>query len=108
MNIQSGVKIEEAEKKSLQEILDLPITNADGERVVLRNVVNVHPRQGPVLIERKDQERVTYVTANISGRDMGSVLSDIREGLKSIPTPIDFSILFGGDYEEQQNPFVSF
>jgi hydrophobic/amphiphilic exporter-1 (mainly G- bacteria), HAE1 family len=99
------VKIEEAEKKSLQEILDLPITNADGERVVLRNVVNVHPRQGPVLIERKDQERVTYVTANISGRDMGSVLSDIREGLKSIPTPIDFSILFGGDYEEQQKSF---
>ncbi len=99
------VKIEEAEKKSLQEILDLPITNADGAKVVLRNVVNVHPRQGPVLIERKDQERVTYVTANISGRDMGSVLSDIREGLKSLPIPIDFSILFGGDYEEQQKSF---
>lgn len=99
------VKIEEAEKKSLQEILDLPITNADGEKVVLRNVVNVHPRQGPVLIERKDQERVTYVTANISGRDMGSVLSDIREGLKSVPIPVDFSILFGGDYEEQQKSF---
>lgn len=99
------VKIKEAEKKSLQEILDLPITNADGERVVLRNVVNVHPRRGPVLIERKDQERVTYVTANITGRDMGSVLSDIREGLRSVPVPIDFSILFGGDYEEQQKSF---
>lgn len=99
------VKIEGAEKKDLQDILDLPITNADGERVVLRNVVEVRPRRGPVLIERKDQERVVYVTANISGRDMGSILADIREGLQSVPVPRDFSILFGGDYEEQQKSF---
>jgi HAE1 family hydrophobic/amphiphilic exporter-1 len=66
------VKIAGAEKKDLRDILDLPITNAEGERVVLRNMVEVRPRRGPVLIERKDQERVVYVTANISGRDMGS------------------------------------
>jgi HAE1 family hydrophobic/amphiphilic exporter-1 len=58
-----------------------------------------------VLIQRKDQERVVYVTANISGRDMGSILADIREGLKSVPVPRDFNIFFGGDYEEQQKSF---
>jgi len=99
------VKIEGADKKDLRDILDLPITNAEGERVVLRNVVEVRPRRGPVLIQRKDQERVVYVTANISGRDMGSILADIREGLRSVPVPRDFSILFGGDYEEQQKAF---
>lgn len=99
------VKIAGAEKKDLRDILDLPITNADGERIVLRNVVEVRPRRGPVLIERKAQERVVYVTANISGRDMGSVFADIREGLQSVPVPRDFSILFGGDYEEQQKSF---
>ncbi|HUV09258.1 MAG TPA: efflux RND transporter permease subunit, partial [Spirochaetia bacterium] len=88
-----------------KDILDLPITNAEGEPVVLRNVVQIIPKRGPVLIERKDQERVLYVTANISGRDMGSVLEDIREGLRSVPVPRDFSILFGGDYEEQQKAF---
>jgi HAE1 family hydrophobic/amphiphilic exporter-1 len=99
------VKIAGAEKKDLRDILDLPITNAEGERVVLRNMVEVRPRRGPVLIERKDQERVVYVTANISGRDMGSILADIREGLQSVPVPRDFNILFGGDYEEQQKSF---
>jgi HAE1 family hydrophobic/amphiphilic exporter-1 len=99
------VKLENAEKKDLRDILDLPVTNADGDRVVLRNVVTVRPRKGPVLIERKDQERVVYVTANLSGRDMGSVLADIREGLQSVPVPRDFSIRFGGDYEEQQKSF---
>ncbi|NQT10493.1 MAG: efflux RND transporter permease subunit, partial [Desulfobacteraceae bacterium] len=99
------VKIEGAEKKDLRDILDLPITNAEGEQVVLRNVVNIRPRRGPVLIQRKDQERVVYVTANISGRDMGSILTDIREGLQSVPVPRNFNILFGGDYEEQQKSF---
>jgi hydrophobic/amphiphilic exporter-1 (mainly G- bacteria), HAE1 family len=102
---QIRVKIEGAETKDLRDILDLPITNNDGEPVVLRNVVAVRPRLGPVLIERKDQERVIYVTANISGRDMGAILSDIRKGLQSVPIPRDFNILFGGDYEEQQKAF---
>ncbi|HUV51436.1 MAG TPA: efflux RND transporter permease subunit [Anaerolineae bacterium] len=99
------VKLEDAEKKELRDILDLTVTNAEGERVVLRNVVEVRPRLGPVLIERKDQERVVYVTANITGRDMGSVLADIQKGLQNVPVPRDFSILFGGDYKEQQKAF---
>ena len=99
------VKLEGAEKKDLRDILDLPNTNAEGERVVLRNVIDVRPRRGPVLIQRKDQERVVYVTANISDRDMGSILADIQEGLKTVPVPRDFSIHFGGDYEEQQKAF---
>jgi len=99
------VKLQAAEKRDLRDILDLPITNADGEPVVLRNVVQVHPRRGPVLLERKDQERVVYVTANISDRDLGSILTDVQDRLKSIPVPRDFSILLGGDYEEQQKAF---
>jgi HAE1 family hydrophobic/amphiphilic exporter-1 len=99
------VKLENAEKKDLQEILDLPLTNTDGEPVVLRNVVQIKPRTGPIFIQRQDQERVVYASADIAGRDMGSILADIREGLRSIPVPRDFNILFGGDYEEQQKAF---
>jgi HAE1 family hydrophobic/amphiphilic exporter-1 len=48
---------------------------------------------------------VVYVTANITDRDMGAILSDIREGLRSVPVPRDFSIFFGGDFEEKQKAF---
>lgn len=73
--------------------------------MVLRNVVNIESRTAPVRIERKDQERVVTVSANISGRDMGSILDDIREGLRKVAVPNDFSIVFGGDYEEQVKAF---
>lgn len=99
------VKLKDAEKMDLPDILDLTITNSDGQPVVLRNVVNVEPRMGPVRIERKDRERLVTVSANISGRDLGSILSDIRERLRSVAVPRDFSIAFGGEYEEQQKAF---
>jgi len=52
-----------------------------------------------------DQERIIRVSAEISGRDMGSVLSDLQEQLQKVPVPPDFTIGFGGDYEEQQKSF---
>jgi len=73
--------------------------------VVLRNVVDVRPRRGPVRIERKDQERVVTVSANVSGRDLGSIIEDARQRLRSIPVPRGFSVVFSGEYEEQQKAF---
>ncbi len=99
------VKLREAEKMNFRDILDLTLVNSAGQPVVIRNVVTVAPRSGPVIIERKDQERIVSISADISGRDMGSVISDIRKQLQGIPVPADFTIAFGGDYEEQQKSF---
>jgi HAE1 family hydrophobic/amphiphilic exporter-1 len=68
------VKLKDAEKMNLREILDLTINNRDGQPVVLRNVVHIEPQTGPVIIERMNQERIVTIRAHISGRDMGSVI----------------------------------
>jgi HAE1 family hydrophobic/amphiphilic exporter-1 len=99
------VRLGEEDRKDLDELLDLTVVNSRGEPVVLRNVVSAVHREGPVRIERKDQERIITIEANFTGRDMGSVIGDIRKGLRSVPVPKDFAILFGGDYEEQQKAF---
>ncbi len=99
------VKLRDAEKSDLRDILDLTLTNTDGQPVVLRNVVDSVPRSGPVLIERKDQERIITVTGEVSGRDMGSVIADVQSRLRSVPVPSGFTIGYGGDYEEQQESF---
>jgi HAE1 family hydrophobic/amphiphilic exporter-1 len=99
------VKLKDAEQRSLSDILDLTLTSADGEPVVLKNIVKVNPRIGPVTIERKDQERIVLVEANILGRDMGSIVAEVQEKLRSVPIPRDFSVGVAGDYEEQQKAF---
>jgi len=99
------VRLSEEDRRELDDLLDLTVVNNRGEPVILRNVIKTAPEEGPVSIERKDQERIITVDANFTGRDMGSVISDIRDGLRSVPVPRDFAILFGGDYEEQQEAF---
>lgn len=99
------VRLSEEDRKELSDLLDLTVINNQGRPVVLRNVLRSESLEGPTEIERKDQERIISIRANFTGRDMGSVISDIRAGLRSIPIPKDFSIQFGSDYEEQQRSF---
>ncbi|MBN1352675.1 efflux RND transporter permease subunit [candidate division KSB1 bacterium] len=99
------VRLSEEDRKNLSDILDLTVVNNRSESIILRNVVDVVPQEGPVRIERKDQERIITVQANFTGRDMGTIVSETRQRLRSVPVPKDFAILFGGDYEEQQEAF---
>jgi len=99
------VRIRDSEQMEVENLLDLALVNASGDSVALRNILTVTERRGPVQIQRKDQERIIQVSANIEGRDMGSIIAEIRENLRDIPVPEGFAITFGGDYEEQQDSF---
>ncbi len=99
------VKGEEPERMNLDDILDLTILNSAGRPVALRNVASIVERQGPILVERIDQERVVNLTADPGIRSLGTVLAEVGEMLKSIPLPNGFSLSIGGDYEEQQKSF---
>ena len=99
------VKVKDADLLSLDQILDLSMRNSKGELVVLRNLINYERVKGPVNIERKNQERVLTVGGNIQDRDLGSVVRDIQAKLEDIPMPPGFTLLFSGDYEDQQESF---
>lgn len=99
------VKGENPERMSLEDILDLTILNSAGRPVALRNVASIVERQGPIIIERIDQERVVNLTADPGIRTLGTVLAEVGDLLKSIPLPNGFSLSLGGDYEEQQKSF---
>jgi HAE1 family hydrophobic/amphiphilic exporter-1 len=99
------VQIEEAEKRSLDEILDLTLTTGSGEQVALRNLVATESGRGPILIERRDQQRLMTVQANVAGRDLGSVAGDIQQRLDRIPRPTGYHLAISGSFEEQQKAF---
>ncbi|MGD2083188.1 MAG: efflux RND transporter permease subunit, partial [Chromatiales bacterium] len=99
------VQLEDAEKRSLDEILDLALRTPDGELVVLRNLVGTVSGRGPATVERKDQQRLVTVTANVAGRDLGSVAADIQSRLDRIPRPQGYDLTISGNFEEQQKAF---
>ncbi len=99
------VQLENAEKRSIEEILDLTLTAQSGEQVALRNLVSYAPGQGPILIDRKDQQRVVTIQANIADRDLGSVAEDVQAALDRIPRPVGYDLHVAGNFEEQQKAF---
>jgi HAE1 family hydrophobic/amphiphilic exporter-1 len=99
------VKFRGAEQMDLNEILSLTINNSEGKPVILGNVVQTAQRRGPSSISRKNQQRIVTVSVNVSGRDVGAVISELREKLNELPRLNDVSISFGSDYEEQRRAF---
>lgn len=99
------VQLENALQLSLDEILDLVVNTPTGDAVALRSVVHLEHGSGPVLIDRKDQQRVISVQANVAGRDLGSVAADARERLAQIPRPPSYDIVISGSFEEQTEAF---
>ena len=100
------VQLKDAERLRLEDVLGLTMTNARGEPVVLRNLVRSESGRGPIQILRINQQRVTVVSANIAGRDLGHVVADVRERLGSIVMPRGYEATVTGDYEEQQKAFA--
>lgn len=100
------VQLKDAEKRSLDEVLNLTLTSSEGGPVALRNVVSTVSSRAPLSIERKNQQRQMTVGANISGRDLGSVARDIQARLDMIPRPEGYDLVIAGDFEEQQEAFA--
>ena len=99
------VQLRDVRNVSLDEILDLTVETPSGDAVALRNVVQVVRDRGPVLIDRIDQQRVVTISANIAGRDLGSVAADVGRRLAEIPRPIGYEIALAGNVEEQREAF---
>ena len=99
------VQLADAEHLQLSEILDLTMSTPDGRDVALRSIAASEGTRGPIVIERKAQRRQVKVTANVAGRDMGSVAEDIQARLAEIPRPAGYELILGGKFAEQEKAF---
>ena len=77
----------------------LLLSSRDGRLIPLGAVADVVRDQGPNTISRESVERVQLVLANVSGRDLGAVVADIREAIAPIALPHGARIELGGQFE---------
>jgi HAE1 family hydrophobic/amphiphilic exporter-1 len=96
------VQLENARDLPLEEILGLTLRTPTGSTVTIRDLVDVDRNRGPVVIDRKDQQRLVSISANIAGRDMGSVAADVERALESIPKPVGYEMSIEGTFAEQE------
>jgi Cu/Ag efflux pump CusA len=77
----------------------LMIAGRDGQLLPISAVADVIRDQGPNAISRESVERVQFVLANVQGRDLGAVVTDIRTALEPVALPEGARIELGGQFE---------
>lgn len=104
------VRLRPEDRLNSQDIDNISIRTATGEVVPVSSLITTTFGRAPTQIQRVDGQRVTYVYANLeNGVALGDAVSLIRENLAQMPLPDGFSIVYGGEYEEQmksQRDFV--
>lgn len=101
------VKFREDDRQSLSDIRHIGIASPYGFQVPLYQVARMGYGEGPVRITRENQERKVTVSANTHGRDLGSIIRDIKKRISGLNLPMGYFIEYGGSYEEMQNAFKS-
>ncbi|PKH87386.1 efflux RND transporter permease subunit [Colwellia sp. Bg11-28] len=97
------VRIEEKYRDNQEAIADLRIQSPTGAWVRLGDIATVSFESGPPQVRRDDVQRRVVIQANVQGRDMGSVVSDIRAVIDSkVDLPAGYSVVIGGQFENQQ------
>lgn len=96
------LKVEDSHRSSIERIKDLLI-DADGYKIPLSDVSEVTSSTGPNTINRENVMRKVIISANISGRDLRSVVEDIQQTIsEQISLPEGYHIEYGGQFESEQ------
>jgi len=80
------------------------IDTYDGKKVPLEQVADIVSVSGPSSISRENVQRKVVVSANVSGRDIHSVVQEIQKNInEKIVLPEGYRIEYGGQFESEAN-----
>ena len=98
------VRLENSSRNSIEAIRRLILQAPNGSWVKLDDVAQVAIESGPPQIRRDDVQRRVVIQTNVDGRDMGGLVNELRDRIgNEIDLPPGYSIVFGGQFENQQH-----
>lgn len=99
------VRLAEDYRSNIEDIKKLTVINSQGKSVPIGNFIEITMTKSPIIIQRKYQERLVNVTANVSGRPLGDVAEEIKAKLKDVKIPPAFEVQMSGNVEQQSKTF---
>lgn len=97
------VRLAKEYRDSEQAIRNLLLRAPNGAWVKLEDVAWVQIESGPPQIRRDDVQRRVVIQTNVVGRDMGSVVSEIKNNINAKANlPSGYSVVYGGQFKNQE------
>ncbi|MGH9173828.1 MAG: efflux RND transporter permease subunit, partial [Vicinamibacterales bacterium] len=98
------VRLREEDRGEIASVGDVLLSTPDGVVIPAKNVMVTAREQGPVQIERKNQERIQRVNAEVE-TTLSDGVAAVQARLPEIDVPLDFTVGFGSEVEEQAKSF---
>ena len=96
------LKVNDSYKNTVDKIRNLMI-DANGKKIPFEYVAEIKSSVGPNTINRENVQRKVVVSANVSERDLRSVVNDIQQSVEvNIDLPEGYHIEYGGQFESEQ------
>ena len=97
------VRFNDAARKSAESIASTLIDTPTGAKVPISQVASVQVDQGPNTINRENVQRRIIIQSNVAGRDLGSVINEIRQKIgHGVALPEGYFVQYGGQFEAQE------
>lgn len=101
------VRLDKSYRNNSEAIGSLILQAPGGAWVRLEDVASISVEQGPPMIKRDDVQRRIVIQSNVEGRDMGSLVAELDQRIQSeIDLPTGYTVVFGGQFENQQRAQV--
>ncbi len=98
------MKFDASNSADFERVADLPVDTPCGAAVPVRMLADVRREQGPNMVLRENVQRRIVVSCNVAGRDLGSVVSDIRAAVAAaVPMPAGYRVEYGGQFESEES-----
>ncbi len=101
------IRNRESHRQTVNDVRNLIIPGPDGEPLRLLSVARVTEARGPAEIHRLQQQRAAVISANLEGRGLGAVISDVQQVMDDMPRTPGLSLDLGGQNKEMQVSFGS-
>ena len=101
------LRSQERFRDSVLDLENLDISQSGTTPIPLSAVADVVRLEGPAEIRRADGSRVALISANLVGRDLGSVSRDITASLEEMGWPERYDWRLGGQEQEMETSFES-
>lgn len=94
------MRYEEGDRNRIEHIAATLIDLPNGGQVPISAVAKVEFIEGPAKVSRDDAKRRVGVGVNVRGRDLESVVLDIKEALsQKLDLPVGYHVKYGGQFE---------
>jgi HAE1 family hydrophobic/amphiphilic exporter-1 len=99
------VALDQFNRSNIEDISNLPFVNTKGELITLNQFATVSQELGASKLERQNRVSSITVNAQVVGRPVGTVGTEIQTELAKKKFPEGISILYGGQMEQQSDAF---